>query len=284
MYSFTLRERRVFKTLLMDHFGLEFEEHRHNVLDAAVSRRMKECNIDSAAAYERRLEHDSTELGKLVDAATNNLSRFFRNADQLRAITEFIVPQLNNRGGSGARGSRSGNDNPLSIWVAGCATGEEPYSLAMTLADVLPELRQFHITATDISRRSLDIARTGAYSPARMNGVPPATRARCFTEEEGQSVVSEQMRRRISFVEHNLMKPPPVHDADVVLCRNVLTYLAPTARRVAVRRLRDAMRDDGFLLLGNSESLPRQSGFTSVSAPWARVYRRSCPPQVRTLP
>ena len=274
MYSFTFHERELFRSLLMDHFGLEFEEHRHNVLDGAISGRMEVCKIDSAAAYRRVLENNGAELDMLVDSVTNNLSRFFRNADQLRAITNFVVPELDadECGGARPRGQRD-----LSVWVAGCATGEEPYSLAMVLTDNLPESRGFHITATDISNRALDIARAGVYATTRTRGVPNSIRTRHFVDDGRRLAISELLRRRVSFVQHNLIESPLVHDADIILCRNVLTYLAASARQSAVRRLRESISDGGFLLIGNSETLPRRSGFDSIVTAWARLYRRPCP-------
>jgi len=263
-FSFTSREREVLKNFLTERFGLAFEEHRHRVLDSALGARMEDCGLSSAIAYRRRIECDDDELSRLVDAATNNLSRFFRNPAQLRAVTDFIVPEL-----PGGR--------PISVWVAGCATGEEPYSLAMTLADRLPEGAEFHITATDISRRALKTARAAIYSSRRARAVPASMRSRYISNDNGSFRVSDALRRRVSFVEHNVLDLPAVHDADLVLCRNVLTYLGPQARHQAIRMLRDSIVGGGFLIIGNSETLPRRSGFSAVQTPWARVYDRRCP-------
>ncbi|MBU8914397.1 MAG: protein-glutamate O-methyltransferase CheR [Spirochaetales bacterium] len=255
----------MFKDLLTERFGLAFEEHRHRFLESGLAGRMEDCGIDSAAAYRRRIENDGDELSRLIDAVTNNLSRFFRNRGQLQAVTDFIVPEFT--------GGRA-----ISVWVAGCATGEEPYSLAMTLADSLPESADFHITATDISRRALKIALAGTYSPRRARAVSESARTRYFSDDNGRLSVSASLRRRVSFVEHNVIEAPVVHDADLVLCRNVLTYLAPQARRAAIRTLRESIAAGGFLIIGNSETLPRGSGFNAITTPPARIYRRPCPP------
>ena len=270
MYFFTSRERDVFKDFLTERFGLAFEEHRHHYLDSALAGRMEDCGINSAVAYRRRIENDDAEVRRLADAVTNNLSRFFRNPGQLQAVTNFIVPELH-RGRNDAR-------RAISVWVAGCATGEEPYSLAMTLADSLPESTEFHITATDISRRALKIARAGTYSPRRARAVPESLRSRYFSNGEGMFRVSDSLRQRVSFVEHNLIEAPIVRGADLVLCRNVLTYFASAARRLAIHTLRESIADGGFLIIGNSETLPRRSGFNAIVTPWARVYRRPCLP------
>ena len=270
MFSFTSRERDVFKDFLVERFGLGFENHRHRFLDSALAGRMENCGIDSAVAYRRRIENDDAEVNRLADAVTNNLSRFFRNPGQLQAVTDFIIPALH-------RG-RDDSRRAISVWVAGCATGEEPYSLAMTLADSLPESTKFHITATDISRRALKIARAGTYSPRRARAVPEPLRSRYISNGEGMFRVSDSLRRRVSFVEHNVIEAPIVRGVDLVLCRNVLTYLASAARQLAIRTLRESIADGGFLIIGNSETLPRRSGFSAVVTPWARVYRRPCLP------
>ncbi len=270
MYFFTSRERDVFKDFLTERFGLAFEEHRHHFLDSALAGRMEDCGIDSAVVYRRRIENDNAELSRLADAVTNNLSRFFRNPGQLQAITDFVVPEL-------YRG-RDARHRAISVWVAGCATGEEPYTLAMTLADSLPESTEFHITATDISRRALEIARVATYSPSRVRALPASLRSRSGSNGDGAFRVSDELRRRVTFVEHNVLDSPLVHEADLVLCRNVLTYLAPAARQLAIRTFRESIADGGFLIIGNSETLPRRSGFNAVVTPWARVYRRPCLP------
>ncbi len=227
-------------------------------------RRMDACGINSAVAYRERIDDDGAETSRLVDAVTNNLSRFLRNRDQLQAITNVIGPEFLGR-------------RTISVWVAGCATGEEPYSLAMALADSLPESTAFHITATDISRRALKTARAGAYSTRQARALPKSVGTRLFAGDDGRMHVSDSLRRRVSFVEHNVTAAAIVRGADLVLCRNVLTYLAPQARRSAIRTLRESIADGGFLFIGNSETLPRGSGFKSIVTPWARVYRRRCP-------
>ncbi|MEE8440959.1 MAG: protein-glutamate O-methyltransferase CheR [Spirochaetia bacterium] len=253
------------KDFLVERFGLAFEEHRHRFLDSALAGRMEDCRIDSAAAYRGRIEDDGVELSRFVDAVTNNLSRFLRNRDQLQAVANFIVPEFVGR-------------RAISVWVAGCSTGEEAYSLAMTLADSLPESTEFHITATDISRRALKTARAGAYSTRHARALPESVRTRLFAGGNGRLYVSDSLRRRVSFVEHNVIAAPIVRGADLVLCRNVLTYLAPQARRSAIRTLWESTGGGGFLFIGNSETLPRGSGFNSLVTPWARVYRRPCRP------
>ena len=281
---FTSRERDLFVARLADQFGLLFEEHRHRVLDAAVSQRMRRCGTESAAAYAQQIDNNADELDRLVDAATNNLSRFFRNPGQLSAIVDFVVPSLDKRTGPDGRQAeaslpearRPESTRPLRIWVAGCATGEEPYTLAMVLSDQLPALQGFHISATDISTRALGVARQGSYPTKAVRGIPDGVRTRHFTEQGGHVLVSESIRHRVSFVRHNLIDPPPVREVDLILCRNVLTYLTPDARIQAVAHLRESISEGGFLFIGNSETLPRQSGFTVTRTPEARFYRRSC--------
>ena len=274
MDLFTAYERDLFKSILAQQFGLAFDKHRSHVLDGAVARRMGETGMAAASAYLALLEKDDAELGSLVDAATNNLSRFFRNRNQLEAISRFIIPALADR-----CGARNPGPERLRVWVAGCATGEEPYTLAMVLADSLPQRIRFHITATDISRGVLRTARSGEYSRSQTRVIPGPARSRHFVDSDRGLRVNESLRNTVTFEWHNLMTAPPVSEADLILCRNVLTYLTPDARKIAAVRLREAIRVGGFLIIGNSETLPRRCGFKSVQTTWARVYQRPCPLQ-----
>jgi two-component system CheB/CheR fusion protein len=260
--------------LLAERVGLKFESHRLHILDRAVRQRMKARGTESFRDYFARVSAENGEFGLLVDLATNSLSRFCRNSGQLLALSGFIGPEL-------ARSLR-GSPGQLKIWVAGCATGEEPYSVAMVLADSLAD--GFHITATDVSRSALNIASAGVYTTKQTKDIPETMRTKHLSRVATGWRVKDTIRSRIDFLEHNVAAGPAIRGADLVLCRNVLIYLTDEARSRAVESIAAALAEDGYLLVGNSETLAGDRRFTSLATEWGRVYRRSCPAGGRSLP
>lgn len=252
-------------TLLDSRFGLAFPEDRMTVLRRAVSARLPVVGLANPLHYARLLEQDETELWQLADRVTNNLSRFFRNPAQLAAIVEH------------ARAVRS---ETVRIWVVGCGSGMEPYTLALAL---LTEGLDIDVTATDISSRELEIAAAGRYPLRHLNRIP----ARCHRYldlSKNRVTVSRSVRRKITFLKHSVTASAPVHDVDLVLCRNVLTYLTPGGIKRAVRHMETALNCDGLLAIGASESLPRRRAFRLVKPAGLRLYRLSCPAADAGLP
>lgn len=251
--------------LLDSRFGLAFPEDRMTVLRRAVSARLPVVGLANPLEYARLLNQDETELWQLADHATNNLSRFFRNPEQLAAIVGH------------ARAVRS---ETVRIWVAGCGNGMEPYTLALAL---LAEGLDIDVTATDISSRVLEIAAAGRYPLRHLNRIP----ARCHRYldlSKNRVTVSRSVRRRITFLKHSVTENAPVHDVDLVLCRNVLTYLTPGGIKRALRQMEAASACDGLLAVGASESLPRRRVFKLLKPARLRLYRRSCPTADAGLP
>lgn len=254
---------------LASRFGIGFARDRVRLLERAILRRMTAVGTEDPESYCRRIETDDDELSRLVDRVTNNLSRFFRNPEQLAAITDLLAYRA--RAASGSAGT-----DTVRVWVAGCSTGEEPYTLAMVLHGAFGDHTPIHITATDISRRALGTARSGSYRAAQARSLPVPLRDRYVETDRGSFRIGAAARERVTFRRHSLTDGPAIEHADLVVCRNVLTYLTREARRVAVRSARRALRDDGWLVIGRSESLPRGSGFVFAGSPALRIYRRTC--------
>jgi chemotaxis protein methyltransferase CheR len=148
---------------------------------------------------------------------------------------------------------------PLRIWSAGCATGEEPYSLAMALLDAGRDREEDRILGTDVSARALARARGGVYGARATRNLPPALAARWFRPDEPGARVDQRLSRLVRFERHNLLEPPPQRDCDAVVCRNVLIYFDPGVAAAALLRLADAVAPGGLLLLGPVE-LPLAHG------------------------
>ena len=290
--SLTHEELNLFTRFLDEKHGLAFPPERSRALSRAVQSRLQGTRALTAARYHRTLLHNESELQLLVDAATNGLSRFFRNESQLRVLTDVVLPRLiavrrTATAGAAAAAAAPGGPGPahagpLLLWSAGCSTGEEPWTLAMLMKESLPDGLDFSIVATDISLRALAVAERAAYSRRRAEAVPALLRARYFRQTANGYEVVDELRRRVSFRAHNVTTPAPVRNADVVFCRNVLTYLSEPARRTAVEELAAAVAEDGYLFIGNSESLRGCTArFRSVRTPHGRVHQRGLPPRSR---
>jgi len=183
----------------------------------------------------------------LVEAAVVSETYFFRHPEQLELIREHLL-------------APAPRDRPLAVWSAGCATGEEPYSLAMALLDAGRAACGDRILATDVSGRALQVARAARYGSWSLRRLDPAARRRWFEGRGAKLEVRSEVRERVEFLRHNLVRePPPGEGFDLVVCRNVLIYFdPPTAAEVAARLL-GAVRPGGFLVLGPVE-LPFADG------------------------
>jgi len=183
---------------------------------------------------------------RLVEALTTNETSWFRDATPFRALTGHAIPGLV-------------RDHPeltsVRVWSAACSTGQEPYSIAMALLDAAPHL-VVKITATDISQEVLTRCRTGRYTQLEINrGLPATMLVKHFARAGTGWELSEKVRSVVTFSQHNLLSPPPPGGPfDVIFLRNVLIYFELEAKREVLRRVRSALRPNGFLLLGAAET------------------------------
>lgn len=230
--------------------GIVIGMERKAFLGAGLKARMKELGDTDAETYYRRMtvEHAwSEEWTKLVDRLTVHETSFFRHEPSLRLLSERVLPTLLE-----ARDS-------LHVWSVGCATGEEPYSLAMLIQEQI-ELdgreRLFGITATDISQPALQTARAGVYGGRRADNIPADLRVRyCEELGDGKVRVAERLRRRICFAQLDVLKSGrfPLRDLDVIYCQNMLIYFPRVQRLQIVESLAQRIAPGGVLLLGPAD-------------------------------
>lgn len=188
-------------------------------------------------------------LEQVVDAMTTNETSFLRDRHPFAAFCDEVVPKL--------IAAREGTRR-LYVWSAACSTGQEPYTLAMLLADRFPQLADWdvRILATDLSPRVLAQAKAGRYSQVEVNrGLPAKMMVKHFTRDGTDWVVKDDIKARVTFRQLNLIEPwQGVHDMDVVFMRNVLIYFDPETKAVVLNRARKHMRDDAWLFLGAAET------------------------------
>lgn len=255
--------------------GLDLALYKDACILRRIGVRLRACGAGSLTAYVERLNRDRQELTRLIQALTIHVSQFFRNPSTYRAIGEQILPTL-------LADKRQAGARALRLWSAGCATGEEPYSLAILLLERAPEVvRELStvIYATDVDAETLERAREGVFPARSLAHLPPAWRARHFTADGTRYRVGAVARRLVFFKEHNLLRRPPVGRLDLIVCRNVLIYMAPPVQGQVLEAFQRVLNPGGFLVLGKVEGLT--PGFRErfeVVDPAERIYRRSPAP------
>lgn len=254
MSSFTLSfdDFDALRQLIREHCGIWLGDSKVTFLQVRLADRLRARNISSAQEYYYFLKYDAhghEEMQRLIDAVTVNETWFFRETGPLDAWRKTVLPDLIKRSGR------------LRMWSAGCATGEEPYTLAMLLLEDYPATAaaRFEILATDISQRALEAARAGVYDPYSLRHTEPYWLAKYFQPASGgRQEVCENMRRLVRFGQANLIDPAlaqRVQAMDAILCRNVIIYLDDQSRRAALTNFYAALKPGGYLMLGHSESL-----------------------------
>ncbi len=217
-----------------------------------------------AAALTRLLDEEPLAVEALVERTVVGETHFWRHPEQLRALRKVAF----------------GAPEPLSIWSAGCASGEEPYSVAMALREAGRAGRGDRILATDVSARALDRARAGRYAAWSLRRLPRELRERYLPGEPPEAEVAPEVREPVELLRHNLVAdPPPGSGFDVVLCRNVLIYFDPVLAAEVLYRLLGATRPGGLLVLGPVElPLAAQVDVEWVTAEGASLLRRRLEP------
>ena len=244
-----------FRTLVARRLGLRYEDGKLDYLAEVARQRMELAGIASLESYLERLNSSSRgtdEYRALSEQLTVNETFFFRNADSFRAFAEIVLPE---------RIRARTREKRLRILSAGCASGEEPYSLAVMVREALPDLVNWDvkITGIDVSPAILGKATEARYSAWSLRATSEDARRRYFRADGEDFVLSPDIQRMVTFEERNLVDGDPLFwqalDCDVVFCRNVLMYFTPDTARDVVRRIGRALLPNGFLFLGHAETL-----------------------------
>lgn len=240
------------RSLLSDVAGLVFDDSRRESMGYSIGERLRDTGIATVAAYlDEVFRPASPERQKLIDEVTIQETHFFRNPPQMRALRAHVLPELIRHADS--------NGRRLRIWSAGCSTGEEPYTIAMMLRELLPSMAGWDVKvlASDISESALAAARRATYGARAVQLASAGEVARFFAPLPGDWwEVRREVRDLVEFRHHNLVQDaPPGGDLDLVLCRNVTIYFSRDTTRALMGRLHRALRDGGYLFLGHSETL-----------------------------
>jgi len=246
-------EYRLFRDLIYEECGISLGAEKITFLESRLRRRMDELGIKSGYEYHRLItttQGRSQELPRLLDSLMICETSFFRNQPQFELLKDVVLPEIV------ARKEKAGT-RLLRVWSAGCSTGQEPYSVVMTLLDSIPDRDSWTIRvfASDLSFTALERAQTGLYREEQLKGVDADSLARYFRQEKGHYLLNEAIRKRVIFDYHNLKHDNGLRGLDIVFCRNVMIYFDAFEQRRLVNRFSNCLVPGGFLFLGHAESL-----------------------------
>ncbi|MGW8312836.1 MAG: CheR family methyltransferase [Desulfuromonadales bacterium] len=247
----------------------DLEQYKDRCIRRRIAKRLRCCRVANVDAYLQRLQTDQDELDKLLATISIHVSHFFRNLDTFRVLELKILPEL-------CRRARVSGRNRLTLWSAGCASGEEAYSLALLVDDLAASDLDIRILATDISQPVLDTAQIGVFDAVRLKEVPQAVIDKYFLEMEGRYQIIEGIRSKVEFLRHDMIAAEDYPAADLILCRNVLIYFTRSEQERILTRFAKALPEHGVLVLGRSESITGNTrAYFQSEIPLERVYLRT---------
>jgi chemotaxis protein methyltransferase CheR len=252
-FAFSSSDYDYLRAMLKEKTGIELGPTKHNMVYARLAKRLRKLGMSGFRQYIEFIGSDagSDELGTTLNALTTNLTKFFRENHHFEHLATTALQEVRARAVSQGR--------RLRIWSAGCSSGEEPYSIAITLLRSMPDIKQWDakILATDIDTEMVRRGSAGIYSASAMEGMPPEIERKYFEPAgEGKIRVVEEARNLISFKHLNLIGQWPMKGPfDVIFCRNVVIYFDKDTQRVLFDRYANLLAPGGFLYIGHSENL-----------------------------
>ena len=282
--QFTEAELKLLQVLVYQECGMHFDERRTHFLQDRLQRRLKECQLDSFYSYYRLLisKEGKHELARLLENLTVNETSFFRSKAQLDLFHKHILDEV-------IRRKQVQRDYSLRIWSAGCSTGQEPYTLAMLVADslayyylrnpqpaplpspkpLIPPPWKVEIIASDISYSVLRAAQEGVYSETQMASVDYSYRLRYFDKVGERYAIKKALKEVVHFDFHNLKTEYLPQRNDVIFCRNVMMYFDEPEQKRLLEKFARCLNLQGYLFVGHAESL------LSLTDRFAMVHRNS---------
>ena len=252
--------------LLRSATGHDFSQYKKTTIGRRIERRMSKQNIENTEVYARYLKEHPAEVQSLFKELLINVTSFFRDPEAFATLKNDFLPQL--------RAANKGPRGP--VWVAGCATGEEAYSIAILMREFMDETGQefkVQIYGTDLDEDAIALARAGVYPPNIVQDVLPERLRRYFVKEEAGYRVKKVIRELVVFAVQNVIKDPPFTKLDLVSCRNLMIYLEPELQSKLIQAFHFSLKPGGALFLSPSESIGnRPDLFAPLSRKW-KLYQ-----------
>ena len=252
--------------------GVDFSHYKQGTVRRRILRRMSLLSMQKLDEYRQYLREHPQEVEKLHHDILINVTSFFREPDSFIALQQLVFPEIC---------QHKQSDLPIRIWVAGCSTGEEAYSIAIALLEFFDDYLVRHpiqIFATDISEPAIERARSGIYSQHDLDNVSPERLRRFFSPVQGGYQISKAVRELCVFARQNLTSDPPFSRLDLISCRNMLIYLEPLLQKKVMPIFHYALNPDGFLMLGNSEGIGNATDLFDIADKKSRIYQRKLTP------
>lgn len=253
-------------SIIKNKSGMDFTNYKPNTIIRRVERRISINQIDSASEYISLLLRSESEINTLYKDLLINVTKFFRDSDAFDIIKSKVIPNI----------LKSKNpDDPVRVWSIGCSTGEEAYTLAMLFSEVMEDNDQdlsIKVFATDIDREAIEFAGYGLYPESIISDIGPQRLKKFFISRNEGYQINENIRKMVIFATHNIIKDPPFSKIDLICCRNMLIYLKPNAQRKILSIFHFSLNQEGYLFLGNSESIGELTNMFSVYDNKWKIY------------
>lgn len=232
-----------FKKAVLDLTKIDLDAYKEKQMKRRIDTLIAKNKITGYENYVAALKKDNRMFEEFVNYLTINVSEFYRNPDQWQIMDREIIPELIRKFGKN-----------LKIWSAACSTGDEPYSLVMAFSRHLP-LNQIKIFATDLDKQVIAKAKTGLYVEKSIASVPEDFKKKYFTKIGPSYQISNEIKSRVEFKEHNLLKDTYPTDCHLIVCRNVLIYFTEEAKDEVFRKFQKCLKPGGFLFIGSTEQI-----------------------------
>lgn len=223
--------------------GIDLDSYKEKQMKRRIDTLISKHKIEGYDKYVQGLKTDKTLFDEFVNYITINVSEFYRNPDQWQLMDQTVIPELIQKFGKN-----------LKVWSAACSTGDEPYSLVMALSRHLP-LNNIKIYATDLDKQVIAKAKVGLYSEKSVASVPADLKKKYFTLVGGSYKISDEIKSRVEFKEHNLLKDSYPTDYHMIVCRNVLIYFTEEAKDAVFRKYYSSLASGGVLFIGSTEQI-----------------------------
>ena len=245
----------VFKADILALTKIDLNAYKERQMKRRIDTLISKSNITRYKDYVALIKSNSEKFEEFVNYLTINVSEFYRNPDQWKILEESVLPELFQRYGKS-----------LKIWSAACSTGDEPYSLVMLLSKFMP-LNQIEIIATDLDKQVMEKAKAGLYSVKSLKGLPDEFVKKYFEKiTDTTYAISNDIKQRVKFQQHNLLKDPYPDKCDLIVCRNVMIYFTEEAKLEIYAKFNKALKEQGILFVGSTEQIvqPKELGFSSM--------------------
>lgn len=232
-----------FKKAILELTKVDLNAYKEKQMKRRIDTLIAKHGIVGYDKYVQALKTDKAKFEEFVNYITINVSEFYRNPDQWALLDKEIIPELIGKFGKN-----------LKVWSAACSTGDEPYSLVMALSRHIP-LNQIKIYATDLDKQVIAKAKVGLYGEKSVASVPEDLKSKYFTKVGPSYQISEEIKKRVEFKEHNLLRDTYPTDYHLIVCRNVLIYFTEEAKDEIFRKFQKSLANGGILFIGSTEQI-----------------------------